>query len=73
MNIAEALKYQREVNSYTQKQVADGTGVSQPKLSYYESGKHLPLIDDCIRLADFYGITLDELVGRDIPQSKTSK
>lgn len=65
MSIADALKYQREVNGYTQRQVAAGTGVSQPKLSYYESGKHLPLIDDCIRLADFYGITLDELVGRE--------
>lgn len=54
MNISEALKYQREVNGYTQKQVAMATGVSQPKLSYYESGRHLPLIDDCIRLADFY-------------------
>lgn len=73
MNISEALKYQREVNGYTQKQVAMATGVSQPKLGYYESGRHLPLIDDCIRLADFYGITLDELVGREPAQSSNSK
>lgn len=73
MNISEALKYQRKVNGYTQKQVAMATGVSQPKLSYYESGRHLPLIDDCIRLADFYGITLDELVGREPAQSSNSK
>ena len=72
MEISEALKYQREVNGYTQKQVADGTGVSQPKISYYESGKHLPLIDDCIKLADFYGISLDELVGREIQITKKS-
>ena len=73
MNISEALKYQREVNGYTQKQVAMATGVSQPKLSYYESGRNLPLIDDCIRLADFYGITLDELVGREIIQVQQAK
>lgn len=69
-SIADALKYQREINGYTQIAVAKGSGISQPKLSYYENGKHLPLIDDCIRLADFYGITLDELVGRDFIKPK---
>ena len=42
------------------------TGISQPKISYYESGKHSPSIEDCIKIADFYGISLDELVGREI-------
>jgi len=66
MNIGEALKYQRELSGYSQNALSKNTGISQPKLSYYESGKHLPLIDDCIKLADFYGISLDELVGRDV-------
>ncbi len=66
MNIGEALKYQREVNGISQNALAKATGISQPKISYYESNKHLPLIDDCIKLADFYGIALDELVGRDL-------
>lgn len=65
MNIGEALKHQREIRELSQSEVAKATGISQPKLSYYENGKHLPLIDDCIRLADFYDIPLDELVGRD--------
>ena len=64
MTIAEALKTQREARELSQSTVAKATGISQPKISYYESGKHLPPIDDCIRLADFYCITLDELVGR---------
>lgn len=68
MKINEALKYQREVNGYSQSALAKETGISQPKISYYESGKHLPLIEDCIKLADFYGITLDELVGRDLKE-----
>ena len=42
------------------------TGISQPKISYYESGKHSPSIEDCIKIANFYGIPLDELVGREI-------
>lgn len=65
MNISEALKYQREIRELSQSEVARATGISQPKISYYENGKHLPLIDDCIRLANFYNISLDELVGRD--------
>lgn len=64
MSIAEALKFKREEEGLSQSALAKATGISQPKISYYESGKHLPLIDDCIKLADFYGITLDELVGR---------
>ena len=63
-NIGEELKCQRELNGYTQSALAKGTGISQQKISYYENGKHSPPIDDCIKLADFYGITLDELVGR---------
>lgn len=66
MNIGEALKYQREANGISQNALAKETGISQPKISYFESNVHLPLIDDCIKLADFYGITLDELVGRDV-------
>ena len=63
-NIAETLKYLRQANGYTQTTLAKATGISQQKISYYESGKHSPSIDDCIKLADCYGITLDELVGR---------
>ena len=64
MKYSEALKYQREINGYTQTEIAKGTGISQQKISYYESGKHSPSIEECIRLADFYGVSLDVLVGR---------
>ena len=63
-NVSEALKYQRESANLSQSKLAKKTGISQQKLSYYETGKHSPSIDDCILLANFYGITLDELVGR---------
>ena len=62
--IGEALKYQREQANLSQLKLAEATGISQQKISYYESGKHSPSIDDCIILADFYEISLDELVGR---------
>lgn len=64
-NIGDALKYQREVNGYTQSAVARETGLNQQMLSWWEAGKGLPNIEFCIRLADFYNVSLDELVGRD--------
>lgn len=62
--IAKSLKYHRESNHLSQTQLAKATGISQQKISYYESGKHAPSIEDCILLANFYEISVDELVGR---------
>ena len=67
LNYGEALRYQREINGYTQSALAKATGLSQQLISWWEAGKGLPNIDFCVRQADFYGITLDELVGRDHP------
>lgn len=64
MTLGEELKSQREMRNLSQSVLAKETGISQQKISYYESGKHSPSIDDCIKLADYYDITLDELVGR---------
>ncbi|MDE7256758.1 MAG: helix-turn-helix transcriptional regulator, partial [Clostridia bacterium] len=38
---------------------------SHQNIGRWESGEVLPNIDFCVKLADFYGVTLDELVGRD--------
>lgn len=65
------FKTHREKANYTQSAIARATGISQQKLSYYESGKHIPPINDCETLADFYGITVDELIGREIPKNWT--
>ena len=68
--IGEELKYHREKNGFSQSSLATATGISQQKISYYESGKHSIPIEFCITLADFYGISLDELVGKDFIQNQ---
>lgn len=68
--IGEELKYHREKNGFSQSSLATATGISQQKISYYESGKHSIPIEFCITLADFYGISRDELVGRDFIQNQ---
>ncbi len=64
--IAQALKEYREEKQLTQSKLARDTGIKQQRISYYESGRHAPPITDCIILANYYGITLDDLVGRTI-------
>lgn len=60
----------REDSDYTQAEIADVLNIRQTTYSKYELGKILIPIDMLIRLADFYHVSLDYLVGRsDDPQS----
>lgn len=65
LDYGKALKYQRELNGKTLLDIERVTGISNQNLSRWEQGKVLPNIDFCVKLADFYGISLDELIGRD--------
>ena len=49
---------------FTQKQVADGIGISEVGLQNYENGRRKPAFDVLISLANFYDVSLDYLVGR---------
>ncbi len=40
------------------------TGIALASLSAYERGKYAPSIGNLCKLADFYGLTLDQLLGR---------
>lgn len=66
MNIAEALKQNREERGLNPHELALALGINHQNIYRWESGKFLPGIEMCVRLADFYGITLDELIGREI-------
>ena len=59
------LKEHRIARGKTLLEVERDTGISNENLSRWERGKNLPNIDFCVQLADYYEITLDELVGRD--------
>lgn len=64
LNYGESLKYHRENLGISQSELAKQTGLKQQMISWWEAGNGLPNIDFCVKLADFYGISLDELVGR---------
>lgn len=58
------LKYLRESELLTQKQVAEQIHVGQRAYSYYESGQRDIPTQTLIRLADFYNVSVDYLLGR---------
>ncbi len=65
-NYGSILKEIRLSQNKTLIEVEQATGISNANLSRWESGKVVPSIAFCEQLADYYGITLDEVVGRNI-------
>ena len=66
MNYGKNFKDLRIGKNLSQRELAKATGISQQAISFWEQDKRTPNMDDCIKLADFYQITLDELVGREL-------
>ena len=56
------IKDLREDHDLTQRQIAYGIGITQRKYSYIETGVQ-PLTDDLlVRLARYYGVSIDYLL-----------
>ncbi len=55
----------RRERGLTQRTAAAGLGVSQGLLSLYENGAREPGIAFLLRACDYYGVSADELLGRE--------
>ena len=64
--LKENLKELRLHEGKLQREVADYLGIRHQSYQEYESGKSEPDIDKLIMLADYFDVTIDELVGRDL-------
>ena len=60
----ERLLWLRRVNDKSQQVVADFVGIHQTTLGEYERGRCMPSPVVLRSLADFYGVSLDYLLGR---------
>lgn len=69
-NYGELLKEHRLAKGVSLLDVERETGIDNSNLSRWEQGKVLPSIYFCEKLADYYGVTLDELIGRDFEKNK---
>ena len=47
-----------------QQEIADLLNVSPGTISNYETGKHMPSLDAVVRLADYFDVTTDYMLGR---------
>ena len=70
INFGEELKYHRQKANLSQLDLAKRINTSQQNISRWEKSEVEPSISFCVLLADFYGITIDELIGRDIKNIK---
>lgn len=59
------LKELREYSNLTQKQLAEKIGNVQRNISNWESGVSEPDLSTVIKLAEFFNVTTDELLGAD--------
>ena len=60
----ENIRNLRIDNGYTQKQIGEYLGISQNTYSQYEIGVLNYPVDVVMKLADFYGVSTDYLLGR---------
>ncbi len=65
------IKNMRISFGVTQTQVAKATGLPQNTISWIELDKGIPNIQQCVILADYFGVSIDELIGRDILYNKS--
>lgn len=68
VDCSDKLRLLREAKHLTQQQVANKVGVSKATISAYETASKAPSIEVIIRLARFYGVSVDYLVSVDAPK-----
>ena len=61
----ERLRQLRKRKGYTQLEMATNIGLTRGQIANYEQGKREPSFETLIKIADFFGVSLDYLLGRD--------
>ncbi len=55
----------RKGKNFSQRQLAKEIGTSQANLSRWEKGINEPSIIECWKIADFFGVSIDFLCGKE--------
>ena len=63
-NFAQRLKSLREENNLLQKELAAKLNISRATLASWESGNRTPELGTAEKLADFFNVSIDYLLGR---------
>lgn len=62
LHLVENLRYLRKMKGKLQQEIAIQLGVDQKTISSWERGTRTPTIEAIIKLARYFGVTLDDLV-----------
>lgn len=65
MLLNEKITIIRKMNNLTQEEFAEELGVSRQAISKWETGSSVPDVQMLLRVADYYNLTLDQLVRDD--------
>lgn len=66
--LSKRIKQLRESHGETQQKMAENLGVSQQTIAGWEKGQRNPSLETLSTLADYFGVSVDYLLGRtDIP------
>lgn len=65
-HFAQNIREYRISASLTQGELAEKLKTTQRKVSYWESGKIEPDLDTLISIAEFFDVSLDDLLGRPV-------
>lgn len=60
----ERLIEQRKLNKKTQRQIAEYLNMAQPSYIRYENGSAEPSLENLVKLADYFDVSVDYLLGR---------
>jgi len=61
------IKNLRQSKELNQVQLAERLGVKKQSISNWENDNIMPSIDMLVKIADFFGVSTDYLLGRDAP------
>ena len=58
------LRELRKEKKVSQRELGELLGISDRNIRFYESGEHRPDFEGLLKLADYFNVSLDYLVGR---------
>ncbi|MBO4940072.1 MAG: helix-turn-helix transcriptional regulator [Clostridia bacterium] len=60
----ERLIEQRKLNHVTQRQMAEYLNMAQPSYIRYKNGSAQPTLENLVKIADYFDVSVDYLLGR---------
>lgn len=71
--LSEKIKKLRENKNLQQKDLVDYLKIAKSTYSQYESGTRMPSLDIIMKIAEFYNVSIDYLLGHEVVAEETAE